>query len=235
MSRKVRDGNSARVTVPQNSNIPAGNFALVQGWFGMAVQEAITGAGVTKDIVLNTEQSLFETSQITVANAFAKGDLVYWDDATKLLTTVRGGAPVGASLATGVVGTNNAIRWTARDPGAAGNGISVRLVNPGAASQALSVVVAGNDIVINLATDAASALTSTATLVMAAIAASAAANAFVTVANEGASTGAGVVAAVATTNLAGGSDVAGDGRLVGRVYAAKDANNVIELLLRPQA
>jgi predicted RecA/RadA family phage recombinase len=91
MGRKVRDGNSVRVTVPQNSNIPQGNFALVQGWFGMAAQEAITGAGVTKDIVLNTEQSVYETSQITVANAFAKGDLVYWDDATKLLTTAAGG------------------------------------------------------------------------------------------------------------------------------------------------
>jgi len=50
-----------------------------------------------------------------------------------------------------------------------GNDISVEIVNPGAADQALSVVVTGNDIQVSLATDAAGAATSTAAQVAAAL------------------------------------------------------------------
>ena len=115
-------------------------------------------------------------------------------------------AAVAATLATGVVGNNNALTWTAQDAGEAGNGISVCLRDPAGNNQSLSVTVSGNDIVVNLATGAGGAITSTAADVDAAIAASAAANSLVAVANTGASTGAGVVVAVAATNLSGGLD-----------------------------
>lgn len=135
--------------------------------------------------------------------------------ATGKATALSQAAAVAASLSTGVVGSNNALTWTAKDAGSAGNGISVRLRDPAGNSQSLSVTVNGNDIVVNLATDGGGAITSTATLVKAAIEASAAANSLVSVANTGASTGAGVVAAVAATNLAGGLDPGDAGAAVG--------------------
>jgi phage tail sheath protein FI len=117
-------------------------------------------------------------------------------------------AEVKASLATGVVGTNNAVTWTAKLAGILGNKISVQLVDPKANTQALAVTVAGQAITVKLATSGAGAITTTATQLMAAIAANAAANALVGTASTGASTGAGIVAATANTFLAGGLDEA---------------------------
>lgn len=115
---------------------------------------------------------------------------------------------VKATLAIGVVGSNNALTFTSKLTGVAGNNIAVRLVNPQANSAALAVSVSGNVITVNLATSVAGAITTTATQLSTAIAANAAANALVSVANTGASTGAGVVTALATTFLAGGVDEA---------------------------
>lgn len=115
---------------------------------------------------------------------------------------------VKASLALGVVASNNALTITSKRDGVAGNNIAVRLVDPGANSAALSVTVSGTVITASLATSAAGAITTTATQLQAAIAASAAANALVSVANTGASTGAGVVAASPTAYLTGGVDEA---------------------------
>jgi len=124
-----------------------------------------------------------------------------------LIGTAPDSAPDSkASLATGTLAANNAITWTANLTGTLGNQITVALVDPGADNAALSVVVIGNDIVVNLATGANGAITSTATAVRTAIAASNAANALVSVANTGTSTGAGVVVPVAATALTGGLD-----------------------------
>ena len=88
--RKVTDGKSVRVTVPQNTTVNQGDFVLLDGFFGMAVQTVVTGAGVTKPLILNTEECTYETNQITVAEAFTKGTPVYWNDTTKLLTITVG-------------------------------------------------------------------------------------------------------------------------------------------------
>ena len=96
------------------------------------------------------------------------------------------------------------VNLTAVTAGLIGNGISTQFVDPGAASQALSVSVSGNAITVNLATDAGSNVTSTAAQVAAAINADAAASALVSAAPEGAGTG--VVNSIAQTNLAGGVD-----------------------------
>lgn len=114
-------------------------------------------------------------------------------------------AAVAASLVTGVIANNNAIKFTAKAAGVVGNDISLTMIDPAGNNAALTVDVVGRDIVVSLATDGVSAITSTAAEVIAAIAASAAAD-LVTAANEGASTGAAVVVAVAKTDLAGGTD-----------------------------
>ena len=87
MGRKVSEGRSVRVTVPQSTTIEAGKFYLLDGFFGLAIQSVTTGAGETAEVILNCEQAEYETSQITTADAFAKGDKVYWNESTKLLTT----------------------------------------------------------------------------------------------------------------------------------------------------
>ncbi len=115
---------------------------------------------------------------------------------------------VKATLAIGVVGSNNALTFTSKLAGVAGNNISVRLVNPQADSATLSVSVVDKAITVNLATSSGGTITTTATQLATAIAGNAAANALVSVANTGASTGASAVTALATAFLAGGVDEA---------------------------
>lgn len=113
---------------------------------------------------------------------------------------------VAAKLVTGVAESNNAILWTAKVPGTAGEGIKVQLLDPAQASQDLAVSVSGDTIVVSLETSAVPAITSTAAEVIAAVNAHLVANQLVTAANAGASTGAGIVAAVAATALDEGAD-----------------------------
>ncbi|GIH65258.1 M14 family zinc carboxypeptidase [Microbispora siamensis] len=82
-----------------------------------------------------------------------------------------------------------------------GNDVSVALVNPGTASAPLSVAVNGKDVVVNLATDASGAVTSTASQVVAALNGNSAASALLTAALYRTSTGTGVVTAAAATKL----------------------------------
>lgn len=110
-----------------------------------------------------------------------------------------------ATLTTGIVANNNAILFTAVKYGTAEEDISIQLKDPAGNDKALSVDVVGRDIIVSLATGVAGAITSTAAEVIAAIAASAAAD-LVVAGNAGESTGAGVVAAMALTNLDGGVD-----------------------------
>lgn len=77
--------------------------------------------------------------------------------------------------------------------------ITITVVDPGAASQALSVSLVGRDITVNLATDGGSALASTATQVKNALDGNAAIAALISTAVEG--TGAGLVDAFAKTTL----------------------------------
>jgi hypothetical protein len=134
---------------------------------------------------------------------------------------VAGGA-VAASLKTGIVASNNAITWTAREKGADGNALSVEILNTGK-GKALSVDVDGDTITVIAATNEVGAgeITSTATQVMAAIAEHDVASQLVS---------AGVVTAVAKTALAGGSDLEGEGAEVGQALTeAEEAGDFIEV------
>ena len=105
-----------------------------------------------------------------------------------------------AALVTDLAGANNdvaiiAVLLNSELP-------SLKLTDPGGNDQTLSVSVVGNDIDVSLATGAAGAITSTSTLVVAAINAKAEAAALVTAAVDG-SDGTGVVTALAKTNVVG--------------------------------
>lgn len=119
------------------------------------------------------------------------------------------GARVVATLTAALAGDNNDLKYThVVSPAnyAAGNSVRVRYVDPAGNNAALGVVVADNDITVNLATDGAGAITSTAADVLAAIEADGDASALVTVADAAANDGTGVVTALAYTALAGGTD-----------------------------
>lgn len=99
--------------------------------------------------------------------------------------------------------------------------ISIALTDPGSASASLSVAVTGRDIVVSLATDVSTVITSTAALIKTAIEADSAANALVTVALETAGTG--VVEANVKATLDGQNSISikiGEGNLT---YSEKRA------------
>ncbi len=143
-------------------------------------------------------------------------EIVEIDDGIRPINTVRssiiglvGTAPAAdpATAAALTLGVGNAgLVFTAKTAGVAGNAISVHLRNPGTPSAALGVVVTGSAIVVNLATSAGSAVTSTAAQVKAAIEGNAPANALVAVTYPSGGTGATVVVAGAATRLIGGAD-----------------------------
>jgi hypothetical protein len=120
-------------------------------------------------------------------------------------------ASASASLAIGTVGANNGITLTAAQAGSAGNNISLSIRTPGVQNAALSIQVNSNAIVVNLATSGATppAVTTTATQLLAALEANADVMALVTAAATGGSSGAGLVASLNQTFLAGGLDAVG--------------------------
>jgi len=108
---------------------------------------------------------------------------------------------VQASL---VIGAGNAaVTFLACRPGEAGNDITIALVDPDANSQALAISVDGTDIVISLETGVAGAIATTAQDIEDAIALDE--DAFALVSATAGGSGAGVVAAAAAENLAGGT------------------------------
>ncbi|MBW1708847.1 MAG: flagellar hook protein FlgE [Deltaproteobacteria bacterium] len=114
--------------------------------------------------------------------------------------------PPQASLTTNLAGINNDITYTAITGGSSSNNTSITYVDPSPAlNQPLSIAVVGNDITVNLGTDGFGVVNTTADDIVAAIAADTAASNLVSAVAE--VPGTGVVTAMATTNLAGGSDI----------------------------
>lgn len=115
---------------------------------------------------------------------------------------IGGGEAADASIGA----TNSEVTFTARKGGTEGQTIRIRTVDPATANAALTVNVAGRDITINLATDGASAETSTATQVLDAVNTHPSASSLVVATLPGTSNGTGIVPASAFENLVGGVD-----------------------------
>ena len=126
--------------------------------------------------------------------------------ASRLLLATNATGESFASLTTALTGANNDLVFTALVAGDDGNLITIAYVDPAGNDQVLGVVVTGTDIVVNLATGGAGAITSTANDIIGKIYATAAASALVDVTRAAANTGAGVVTALAQTPLAGGDE-----------------------------
>lgn len=117
------------------------------------------------------------------------------------------GVPITASLTTALAGNNNDLKFTHKIHGAnhtGGNAVTVAYIDPPGNNAALAVSVTGNAISVSLATDGASAVTSTAAQVRDAINAHVDASRLVVAANAAGNDGTGVVTALAATALTGG-------------------------------
>lgn len=166
----------------------------------------------------DTPGNLLSDSEVHVITAPTVGT---WTDLVGVAVAPAGAATVGAyviadipagaaaTLTTALAGANDDLTYTADAPGSGGNAITVEYANPGVASSALAVTVTSKAIRVSLATDAASAITSTAAQVRDAVNAHVDASALVTAANATGNDGTGVVTAMAATALTGGTDVTG--------------------------
>ena len=175
--------------------------------------EALTGS-----LVYGTGLVDFPTSAEAVDASLAAAALVHLSVTGTIgdvIEIIGEGVPDASALAeldVNPAGDDNGLTFTAVAYGPAGNDISIAYVDPGVADAELSVSVVGSAITVNLATDETEAITTTAAEVLAAIEASAAADALVTVAIDAGDTGegddgSGVVTAMALDNLAGGTGV----------------------------
>ena len=101
--------------------------------------------------------------------------------ATSYVTFDANNLPVGSTASLSTANADRAVVLTSKEWGhLGGNGITAELKNPGANDAPLGVVVTGNAITVNLATNTTGAITSTAAQVIDAINASPAASALVT-------------------------------------------------------
>ena len=128
-------------------------------------------------------------------NADADGATIVVHDALSLDATLG----VHEFYETSLTGTNNDISWIATTPGA--SSLSIVYVDPSAANAALSVSYATNTVTVSLATNASSAITTTANQIIAAVRASTAVSKYVYPVLKGADTGAGVVTALSSQAL----------------------------------
>ncbi len=88
---KISDGKSVVVTVPENTEIAAQSFVLLDGFFGVAMDSVKTAAGETAEIALNIEQAEYETNQIRVVETYNVGTPLYFKESTKKLTAIAEG------------------------------------------------------------------------------------------------------------------------------------------------
>lgn len=110
---------------------------------------------------------------------------------------------------TNLTGNNNDITWT--QIGGTDSSVTIRYVDPGLPNQSLSISVSSNDITVNLATNSLSAITTTASDIVALVALDASLEALgVTATLKTGDTGAGVVTALTPhAHFTLGLDVAG--------------------------
>lgn len=185
--------------------VTAGASRVIVESDGSSIARVLPGYSQTFGPYL-AERSFIVSDGATVASA------AYTTSFGSLLFA-NAGAPTTAVAATANInptGDDNGLTFTARAYGTPGNSISVRYIDPGAASQSLSVSVAGPAITVSLATNGGSSITSTAAQVKAAIEANADATALVAVsiytADSGvADDGSGVVTAMSPTSLSSGA------------------------------
>jgi hypothetical protein len=103
---KMADGNSVDVAVPDGTVVAQGEFVSIQGFFGLAEFDDKPVATGVATIAINIERAQYDTDQIVTTDAFAVGDLVNFNQTTKLFTKTAVGAPVIGPVARVTIAKN---------------------------------------------------------------------------------------------------------------------------------
>lgn len=141
--------------------------------------------------------------------------------ATKSISTLQ---DRGATFASKTLGSTVKVKYTSKIQGADGNDISIEQIDPDAASQPLTVSVAGMVITVTLATNSGKSLISTAAQVAAAVNAHILARQLV----FAEVTVAGTAEAVVETALTGGGDSANTLKISAKTEGAWSANSALQ-------
>ena len=167
-------------------------------------------------VTKNVEAALSELSDNNYVQSFVSGEafgigdlLATRRDSGNSLKVYKASAAQADNVAAGILLLGDVLFTALNDATRSGNDITVRFLNPGAASSALSVTAVARDITVSLATNGASAIISTASDIVNAINTTPATNALVLAST---SNGANVQTAQAKTNLSGGVDYNDNGR-----------------------
>ena len=84
---KISDGKSVDVTVAASNGINAGEFAVIDGFFGLALKTINAEENTAGEVIaLQIEQAEYITDQIDTTKTFTKGAELYFDPATKKFT-----------------------------------------------------------------------------------------------------------------------------------------------------
>lgn len=183
-------------------------IALVAAGYSADRYLVLSPACQTNLLVLEKRKA--EWVQVYLNALFAKINLATFADITVCDKMMSDGAALKslgsrAFLETSLAGTNNDIRWTAKNYGSIGNLQQIQYVNSGA-SQVLTITLVGTLIRVNLGTNAASVVTSTAAQLLALAALIPALNSLVSYALVLGNNGTGVLATLAAVNFTGGLD-----------------------------
>lgn len=218
---------AAYTTVCENAESNITYTAKLVGVAGTSIRIRYVVAGN------NTALSVSVSGNDITVNVATNGSGVATSTATLIKAAVDGSGPASALVSTALVGglgtgivnafgyqnlvdgspkasltspsqvAQGSLVFTANAQGSNGNNIRVRYVVSGV-STPLSIAVSGNDITVNVQTNGASAAISTATQILAALNADAAASALILTSLAAGNDGTGVAVAFAYTNLTGG-------------------------------
>lgn len=110
---KISDGKSVDVTVAASNGVNVGEFAVIDGFFGLALKTINAEENTAGEVIaLQIEQAEYITDQIDTTKTFTKGAELYFDPATKKFTDdnkVTGAFFVGRITAT--KDSNNVIQF----------------------------------------------------------------------------------------------------------------------------
>ena len=182
-------GNAYTVQLAQSGN----NTAL-----------GVTVSGNVITVALATGATGSVTSTAAGVAAYLAGQSAFTAVASVAATGDGSGLVANAAATNLAGGGNSGLTITAATPGAAGDAINVTFQNSGDSST-LSDTVTGNNVVVNLATNASGVATSTAAQVNTLLGLDSNFTAIATSSLTGGNAGDGVVAASAATNLTGGA------------------------------
>lgn len=109
---KVSDGKSIDVTVPAGKGVTAGNFYVLDGFFGAVVETVDKDKNTAgKTVSLTLENCEYVTDQIDTKQAFTKGAVLLFDTEKNLFVTTKTTATIPVGRVSAEKDTANTIQF----------------------------------------------------------------------------------------------------------------------------